>query len=95
MAKSRFPRIIRRAATFAAAAYQHAVCGFPRCTQAQIDVRLDSCQACNYFDGTRCTHDDCGCNVNREGWLNKLAWADQSCPIGKWNAAKPESENEA
>lgn len=27
----------------------------------------------------------CGCNVNRKKvFLNKLAWADQECPLGKW-----------
>lgn len=27
----------------------------------------------------------CGCNVNNKKiFLNKLAWADQECPLGKW-----------
>jgi hypothetical protein len=27
----------------------------------------------------------CGCNVNtKKVFLNKLAWADQECPLGKW-----------
>jgi hypothetical protein len=27
----------------------------------------------------------CGCAIsNKKIFLNKLAWADQECPIGKW-----------
>jgi hypothetical protein len=27
----------------------------------------------------------CGCNVNdKKIFLNKLAWADQKCPLEKW-----------
>ena len=32
-----------------------------------------------------CTHSSCGCPVTRWGrFRNKLAWADQACPLGKW-----------
>ena len=27
----------------------------------------------------------CGCNLNnKKEFFNKLAWADQECPAGKW-----------
>jgi hypothetical protein len=27
----------------------------------------------------------CGCNLSKKKvFLNKLAWADQECPLGKW-----------
>jgi hypothetical protein len=29
---------------------------------------------------------ECGCNINNKKiFMNKLAWADQKCPLGKWN----------
>ena len=59
--------------------------GLPTCTQDQIDGRLSICEACPYFNGQLCTHASCGCNVSAEPkFLNKLAWADQHCPMGRW-----------
>jgi hypothetical protein len=29
----------------------------------------------------------CGCNLNKKQiFMNKLAWADQECPVGKWGS---------
>lgn len=31
----------------------------------------------------------CGCNINKKKtFFNKLAWADQKCPLAKWDAVK-------
>ena len=31
----------------------------------------------------------CGCNINqKKQFFNKLAWADQKCPLGKWEEIK-------
>lgn len=88
------PSFAVRVANFTKAAIAHQLAGNPTCTQEQIDERLAVCQTCELFrrDTKRpeigiCTHKDCGCNVSRENvYLNKLAWADQECPIGKWGA---------
>lgn len=54
-----------------------------RCSQAQIDARLDICQGCEYYKDNSCLQ--CGCILNRdEVFSNKLYWPDQSCPIGRW-----------
>jgi hypothetical protein len=77
----------RAAVNFALAAAQHLLRGAPRCSQEEINARLDVCRGCPLFDGTICRHGACGCRVNgRRRFFNKLAWADQSCPLDKWTA---------
>jgi hypothetical protein len=59
--------------------------GSPTCSQEEIDRRLAICKQCTYFTGDSCAHKRCGCNINdQQIYLNKLAWADQKCPIEKW-----------
>ncbi len=64
--------------------------GNPKCTEEEIAQRFEVCTTCDLFqaheDSGVCTHPSCGCNLNRKQvYLNKLAWADQACPIGKWS----------
>jgi hypothetical protein len=41
------------------------------------------CVPCEEFDGKACGK--CGCGIKRAGtFLNKLAWATEKCPLGKW-----------
>ena len=81
------PSFLRRAAHFAVALAQHVAAGCPMASQKTIDARFAVCNICPFFSGDRCQHISCGCNAKatRE-FLNKLAWADQKCPIGKWPA---------
>ena len=84
------PSLVRRIGNFTKAAIAHAVRGLPTADEATIDARLEICQTCPLFDGLVCRHAKCGCRINREkAFLNKLAWADQSCPLGKWPAILP------
>jgi hypothetical protein len=54
-----------------------------QCSQQQIDDRLAICQGCEFYKDNSCLK--CGCTLNRgKNYMNKLLWADQSCPIGKW-----------
>lgn len=54
-----------------------------QCTQEQIDQRMSICQGCEFFQNNTCLQ--CGCALSRDKvYMNKLVWADQSCPIGKW-----------
>ncbi len=83
------PSLARRAFNFSLAAIAHAVRGAPTCNQQQIDARLAVCQTCPLFGGSICRHADCGCRISqRQMFVNKLAWADQSCPLGKWPAIR-------
>lgn len=82
-----------RAFSFTIAAIKHVVAGMPTCTQEQIDDRLAICRGtetlakCSSFNGIGCN--ECGCNCSDSAtFLNKLAWADQECPLKKWLAIK-------
>ena len=78
----KFPQ---RLANFVKALAAHIAAGMPTVSQEVIDARLEHCKVCKLFTGEVCTHEKCGCNVgDKQKFLNKLAWADQECPIGKW-----------
>lgn len=54
-----------------------------QCTQEEIDARMEICKSCEFFKNNTCMK--CGCALSRErNYMNKLLWADQSCPIKKW-----------
>jgi hypothetical protein len=85
------PGVAQRASNFVKDATQHVLNGRPKCSPEEIDTRFKICKtnSCGFFQsknsGGFCVHQSCGCNVNLEPiYLNKLAWADQECPIGKW-----------
>lgn len=76
---------MKKILTFLKALWWHIWAGFPKSPQNEIDRRYDICQQCEYHN----KKDDqcliCGCNINRRKiFMNKLAWADQECPIQKW-----------
>ena len=74
---------VKRAARFASAAVEHASKGFPKCSQEQVDERFAICNQCDELQEDQCGV--CECYVGREvKFLNKLAWADQTCPLLKW-----------
>lgn len=85
------PSVLNRAVNFTTAATKHALAGNPVVTESQMKERLSICQSCPLFKlnqnavGGVCTHASCGCNIQDNlNYLNKIAWADQECPIGKW-----------
>ena len=80
------PSSTKKAFNFIKALARHAGDGFKKRTKEQIEVILEThCNKCRYFNGVACTHEKCGCNVNREEqFFNKIAWASEKCPIDKW-----------
>ncbi len=71
--------------TFIKSLFFHIYAGFPKSTQQQINDRHSICLSCERFDSLNKECMECGCNINnRKIFLNKLAWADQECPLGKW-----------
>lgn len=89
------PSLLTKANNLAKAAYNHAAAGRPQATDEQVAERFAVCQACEIFKPKGpgagvCTHPSCGCNLKDVGieGLNKLRWADQACPLGKWGAIK-------
>lgn len=89
------PSLMVKANNLAKAAYNHAAAGMPQATDEQVAERFAICASCEVFKPTEpgegvCTHKSCGCNIKAVGLTgrNKLRWADQRCPIGKWEAIK-------
>jgi hypothetical protein len=86
------PNLARKLYNFSVASIGHFIRGNPTCTQEEIDERLTVCKGCELYrpsmvneDTGICTHSTCGCNINSDVvYLNKLAWADQECPLKKW-----------
>lgn len=95
----KLPPLRKRLANFTKAAIEHAKAGSPTCTQEQIDARYAICVSCHLYipdadnpEIGHCAHADCGCGISKvAGYVKKLAWADQSCPIGKWLSLVPAS----
>ena len=87
----KLPKLSKRLKNFTVSAIKHAVKGMPTCTQEQLAERMSICQMCRYFTNSRCVKCGCACNNNKK-FLNKLAWSDQECPIGKWGKIKKEKE---
>ena len=86
---------MKKAWRFSLAAIKHACRGMPSCSQEQINERLRICKGCRHWSGKSCSKCGCACNGNKKV-LNKLAWADQECPIGKWpRLDKPQDEQES
>ncbi len=82
------PGPIRRAANFAKAVTGHVLTGRETVDDATRQWRLEQCLACEqYYDSQKetCTHPQCGCGIKKQrGVIDKLSWASQRCPIGRW-----------
>ena len=77
--------IFKKIINFLRSLWWHIWLGFPKSTPLQILDRYAICEACEEFDpkGSQCLV--CGCSLSKKkNFMNKLAWADQKCPIGKW-----------
>jgi uncharacterized paraquat-inducible protein A len=67
----------------------HIYRGFPKATKLEILQRYNICSACTEFDKIRSECSVCGCRITtKRQFMNKLAWADQSCPLSKWTEIK-------
>jgi len=75
-----------RIKTFLKSLWFHIYAGFPKSSNEQILERYKICaEGCEFYNNKDSTCMICGCNVNNKKiFLNKLAWADQECPKGKW-----------
>jgi len=78
--------LILRILTFLKSLWFHVYRGFPKATIEEINYRFNICNNCEYYDINEKICQQCGCNINqKKQFLNKLAWADQKCPIDKWD----------
>jgi len=63
----------------------HISLGLPKSTQDEINYRFTICTGCDSYSSTDQECLECGCNINNKKiFFNKLAWADQKCPLNKW-----------
>ncbi len=78
--------LTQKAKNFAVATAKHIAAGSPTCSDEEIGRRHDICLGCEFFKDNSCSK--CGCPISRDKkFISKLAWADQSCPVGKWGPA--------
>lgn len=62
---------------------------FPKSTQKEINYRYNICINCDSYNKNKSECSECGCNINNKKiFMNKLAWADQKCPLGKWSSVE-------
>jgi hypothetical protein len=82
-------RNIQRVKTFIKSLLFHVYAGFPKSTIDEINTRYKICLSCDMHDQKLGQCLVCGCNINtKKIFMNKLAWADQQCPLGKWDKIK-------
>lgn len=80
---------ILRLKTFFKSLFFHIYSGFPKSSKEEILFRYSICEKCEMFDSKKEQCLMCGCNINtKKIFLNKLAWADQKCPLDKWKQIK-------
>jgi len=82
--------MIQKIKTFFKSLWFHVWAGLPKSTNEEISFRFKICSSqCDMYNRDDQTCMVCGCNVNeKKVFLNKLAWADQECPLGKWKKTK-------
>lgn len=77
--------LLLRLNTFFRSLFFHILAGLPKSTKKEILDRYSICITCDQFDTNKSQCNVCGCNLSTKSeFLNKLAWADQECPLGKW-----------
>jgi len=84
----------QKAASFTKAAARHVREGMPQATDEQVATRFAVCHACPHFTSKGKGQGECakcGCGLKAVGvsGLNKLRWAGESCPVGRWKALLP------
>jgi len=85
------PTITDMAKSFFSSAAMFVAAGLPRTPLEQLQVRLDTCKVCQYwnpegFAGTGSCR-QCGCSTQA-----KLRMATSECPMGYWQAVAPYAE---
>lgn len=80
-----------KAANFVVAAAGHIAAGAPMASDEEVASRYAICSQCEFLVNDSCAK--CGCGISRiRGYVSKLSWADQECPVGKWGKAVPPKE---
>ena len=95
---------IQKAANFAKASAKHLANGKIPATDEQVEARFAVCVSCPLFKPSptkantgECTSPKCGCGLSQVGaesvfLPNKLRWASEACPLGKWPSLLPRKD---
>ena len=71
--------------TFLKSLLFHICKGFPKTNNSEILYRYNICLVCDNFNSIKYEFTIWGCAISKQSkFLNKLAWADQECPLNKW-----------
>lgn len=76
---------MKKIKNFVYALIQHIYFGMKKSSQEEIEKRFSVCMGCEMVHPNKTECLECGCYISQQKkFLNKLAWQDQKCPIGKW-----------
>lgn len=76
---------MKKIKNFVYALLRHIYFGMKKSSQQDIDRRYSICNECPMIHPNKTECLECGCSISsQKKFLNKLAWADQKCPINKW-----------
>jgi len=64
---------------FFKAVVRHIGDGMKKVELTEYQRRLDVCNDCSLRLKNRCTHESCGCFIDKKAW-----WASEDCPLSKW-----------
>ena len=64
---------------FAKALVKHVGDGLRKSNLDLYKNRINICNGCDLREGNRCTHELCGCFIDKKAW-----WMSEKCPIDKW-----------
>lgn len=79
--------LLIRLKTFLKSLFWHINNGLPKSSKQVLNYRFQICQSCSSYDALHHQCLECGCSINnKQIFLNKLAWADQKCPLNKWDS---------
>ena len=80
----------RQAPRVGFAAVRHLLQGSPTVSQEIHYQRQEICVRCDDYDPEIRCCTICTCPIkDLKGWLNKLSWAEESCPNGFWGPVDP------
>jgi len=73
------PSLPKMAVNLAKAVGKHLANGMKKVDFKEYQRRLDICNGCPLRLKTRCTHESCGCFLDKKAW-----WDSEECPLGNW-----------
>ena len=77
--------MLNKITNFGKSLWFHIGRGMPKCSKEQIEQRFNICNQCDEYNCIEQECKVCGCSINKKKiFMNKLAWADQECPLLKW-----------